>query len=210
MENCMLYFFDNNLVISVFQFFLCFLLPYQDTKGFGKPFARQCLPLRHSLPCSLIIPQLQYCLSLDHQVWLLQEINLEGDHTSGAQWRDPWSGTLLGSPVENFTQVHSPERQILLLKWLPQDYAQLSYTPEMFTELFFSGWSKLNNERISLNIVFQDRWRLLRESVGHILPKPLIPGHVIDQEPCAIYRAKREIIAREFLTVAQISMNPAQ
>ncbi len=32
---------------------------------------------------------------------------------------------------------------------------------------------------------------------------------LIVQEPCAIYMAKWEIIAREFLTVAYISMNPA-
>ena len=34
-------------------------------------------------------------------------------------------------------------------------------------------------------------------------------GPYIVPEPCAIYIAKWEIIAREFLTVAYISMNPA-
>ncbi len=37
----------------------------------------------------------------------------------------------------------------------------------------------------------------------------MISGSIIVQDACAIYMAKWEIIAREFLTVAYIYMNPA-
>ncbi len=42
--------------------------------------------------------------------------------------------------------------------------------------------------------------------IGHLIVSRLL---VIVQEPHAIVMAKWEIIAREFLTVAYISMNPA-
>ena len=78
------------------------------------------------------------------------------------------------------------------------------------------AWVKLQKFSIATVLIFRQKnlKEILKDyciqRVTPILVHSREPSvKVIVQEPCAIYMAKWEIIARDFLTVAYISMNPA-